>query len=193
MSNIMNMEELGIINDMPNGWVYGINQPLWHKKVYQMWFGMWRRVKDENYIKRDCYKNCNIYEDFKYLSKYVEWIMQEPRFEEFTQTCNEVRWVIDKDEKNPNDRNYYTKCMTLTTQSENCKERNDRRGTTLSKIPIIAIDNNKILLFKSTFDAQNKGFDRRHISRCIDKKNKHHKGYKWYKVNYKHNLRLRKI
>ena len=92
MSNIMNMEELGIINDMPNGWVYGINQPLWHKKVYQMWFGMWRRVKDENYIKRDCYKNCNIYEDFKYLSKYVEWIMQEPRFEEFTQTCNEVRW-----------------------------------------------------------------------------------------------------
>lgn len=188
----MDMEELGIINDMPKGWVYGKNQPLWHKKVYQMWFGMWRRVKDENYIKRDCYKNCNIYEGFKYLSDYVKWIMQEPRFIEFAHTCNKVRWEIDKDTKNPNNRNYYPESMMLTTQNENVKERNNRKGTPLPKVPIIGIGN-KILLFKSTIDAQNKGFDRRHIFHCINKINKTHKGYKWYKINYKHNLKLRKI
>lgn len=86
--------------------------------------------------------------------------------------------------------------MTLTTKSENTEERNNRRGNPNPKTPVIAIDNNnnnKILLFKSTHDAQDKGFDSGNISRCANKSPRHktHKGYKWYKVNYKHNLRLR--
>lgn len=189
----MDMKELGIINDMPKGWKGGKNQPLWHKKVYTMWKGMWVRVKDTDNKDYKNYKDCEIYEDFKYLSKYVEWITQEPKFEEFCETCDKVQWSIDKDMKKPNNRNYYPQYMTLTTQNENLKERNNRRGNPNPKTPIIAINNTKILLFKFTRDANNKGFDQRHISKCINKlpHYKTHKGYKWYKVNYKHNLRLR--
>ena len=82
--------------------------------------------------------------------------------------------------------------MTLITVSENTKEKNNRRGNPNSKIPVIAIDkNNRVLLFKSTLDAQDKGFSRGSIRGCINKKQNVHKGCKWYKVNYKHNLRLR--
>ena len=190
----MNMEELGIINDMEKGWVKGKDQPLWHKKVYQMWKDMWNRCRNPNRIDYKNYKDYKIYEEFKYLSKYVEWIMQEPRFEEFITTCDKVKWNVDKDIKEPNNRNYYPESMILTTQNENLKERNNRRGNPKSKTPIIAIaiDNTKVLLFKSTLDAQDKGFDHSHISKCINKKLKTHKRYKWYKINYKHNLKLRK-
>lgn len=189
----MDMEELGIVSDMPKGWINGKDQPLWHYKIYNMWRNMWGRVKNPDDKDYKNYKDCKIYEEFKYLSKYVEWIMQEPRFEEFIATCDKVIWNIDKDMKYPENRNYYPQYMTLTTKSENTKERNDRRGNPKPKTPIIAIDNTKVLLFKSTLDAQNKGFKRVNISRCINKSPgyKTHKGYKWYKINYKHNLRLR--
>lgn len=187
----MDMKELGIINDMSRGWAEGKDQPLWHKKVYTMWKGMWGRVKDSKYKGYNNYKDCEIYEEFKFLSKYVEWIIQEPKFEEFCETCDKVQWSIDKDIKEPNNRNYYPQYMTLTTKSENTKERNNRGGIPNPKTPIIAISNTKVLLFKSTHDAQDKGFNRGNISECTNKKRKTHKGYKWYKVSYKHNLRLR--
>ena len=181
------MRELGIINDMPYGWRRGKDQPLWHLKVYYMWYGMHDRVKNPNNKEYENYKDREIYEDFKYLSKYVEWITQEPKFEEFCKTCDKIKWSIDKDSKDPNNRNYYPQYMTLTTGGKNTKERNNRKGNPTPKTPIIAINSTKILLFKSTLDAKNKGFDRRAISRCINKKQKTHKNYKWYRVNYKHN------
>ena len=189
----MNMEELGIINDMPRGCAKGKDQPLWHKKVYNMWKGMWDRCRNPNFHAYENYKDCKIYDDFRYLSKYVEWIISEPNFKEFCETCDKVMWCIDKDSKESNNRNYYPECMNLTTGSENSKERNNRRGNPTPKASVIAIDKkDKVLLFKSTHDAQNKEFDRSAIAKCTNKKWKTHKGYKWYKVNYKHNLRLRK-
>ena len=187
----MNMKELKIVNDMGKGWREGKEQPLWHKKIYYMWFSMWNRCRNPNHPSYQNYKDCKIYNDFRYLSKYVEWIISEPNFKEFCETCDKVMWCIDKDIKDPNNRNYYPEYMTLTTQSKNCNERINRRGTTKPKVPVIAIDGFKVLLFKSTKDAQNKGFNQGAISECINKKRKIHKRYKWYKVNYSHNLRLR--
>lgn len=181
MTEIRITDEVIIYNDMPRGWINGKLQPRWHKKVYQMWYDMWSRCRNSNKNRYKYYKDCKLYEEFKYLSKYIEWLMNEPRFEEFTQTCDKIRWNIDKDMKDPNNRNYYPKCMTLTTVSENSIERNKRGGNIT---PVIATSGNKILLFKSICDARDKGFNRRHISSCINKKRKTHKGYKWYKVNY---------
>ena len=159
-----------------------------------MWINRWNLCKNPKHSAYENYKDCDIDEDFRYLSNFVEWIIQEPLFEEFTKTCNKVKWTIDKDMKEPNNRNYYPECMTLTTGSENTKERINRCGTSKPKIPVIAIDkNNKILLFKSTLDAKDKGFNSGNISKCLNKKLKTHKRYKWYKVNYKHNLRLRRV
>lgn len=191
----MNMKVLGIVNDMPRGWYRGENQPLWHYKVYYMWKDMWKRCRNPNDINYKDYKDCKIYEDFKYLSKYVEWIISEPRFEEFCETCDKISWSVDKDSKKHNNKNYYPQYMTLTTRSENSKERINRGGTPNPKAPVIAIDSDKILLFKSMLDAQDKGFDQGAISKCINKSHhyKTHKGYRWYKINYKYNLRLRKI
>ena len=181
----MTFEELGIVNDMPKGWSQGKDQPLWHKKVYHMWYSRWYKCKNSNNNMYKYYKDCNIHEDFRYLSNFVTWIMNEPRFDEFTQTCDKVMWCIDKDAKDPNNRNYYPECMTLCTFEENTKEMLNRRGNIVSIIAIY--DKNKILLFKSIRDAKYKGFDSRNINKCLKGSYKTHKGYRWYKVNYSHN------
>lgn len=197
----MSMEELGIVNDMPKGWFRGEGQPLWHQRAYRMWKHLWNRCRNPKSKYYEYYKDCDIYEDFRYLSKFVAWLISELRFEEFCNTCDKVTWNVDKDMKCLGNRNYYPEFMTLTTQSENTKEMLNRKGNTFvlnnpnPKIPVIAIDtkNNKVLLFESTLDAQNKGFNRSCISECINKKQKTHKGCKWYKLNYKHNLILRRV
>ena len=189
MGKIKVIDNVFIYNDMPRGWVYGKDQPLWHKKVYDMWWGMWRRVYGNEY-----YFGSLIYPEFRYLSKYVHFIVNEHRFKDFCNTCNKAIWTIDKDIKDSYNRNYYPEFMTLTTQIENTKERNDRRGNPNTKVPVIAMGkNNKILLFKSLSDAKNKKFDPSAIGRCVNKKWKSYKGYKWYKANYKHNKILRLV
>lgn len=194
MTEIHITNNITIYNDMPRGWIAGKDQPLWHKKAYMMWINRWNLCKNPKHFAYENYKDCGIHEDFKYLSKFVDWLISEPRFNEFCETCDKIKWSVDKDSKDPNNRNYYPQYMTLTTGSENSKEMINRCGTPKSKTPVIAMGkNNKILLFKSTLDAKDKGFNSGNISKCLNKKLKTHKGYKWYKVNYKHNLRLRRV
>lgn len=186
----MDMRELDIINDMPRGWSQGKDSPLWHRKVYDMWRDMWRRV-----YSRIHWFGCLIHPDFKYLSNFVEWIMNQPQFEEFCNTCDKISWSVDKDIKDLNNRNYYPEFMTLTTQSENSKERINRCGNSFKKdaISVIGIKHDSIILLNSTLDGKARGFGQSNISKCINKKRKTHKGYKWYRINYKHNLRLRRV
>ena len=196
MTEIHITDKVVIYNDMPRGWIKGKGQPRWHVKVYDMWRDRWRRVYGDIH-----YFGCLIHPDFKFLSKFVEWIMSELVFEEFTKTCDKVMWCVDKDIKYPGNRDYYPEFMTLTTQIENAKERLNRVGNPTTfildnpkpKIPVIALGGNKVLLFKSTLDARNKGFVPSHISKCLKGNRKTHKGYKWFKVNYKHGLRLRRV
>lgn len=103
---IIGLKELKIVNDMERGWL-GKNQPLWHHKIYYIWRDEWNRCRNPKHPAYENYKDCKIYDDFKYLSKFVEWIISEPRFEEFCNTCDKVTWSVDKDMKNPNNRNYY--------------------------------------------------------------------------------------
>ena len=198
MKGINITDNIVIYNDMPKGWVQGKYQPLWHKKVYNMWRDTWRRVyRDIHWF------GSLIHPSFKYLSSYVEWIETQPRFEDFCNTCNKVRWSVDKDFKHPGNRDYYPKYMTLMTQSENSIECINRKGSPILKKdvvrkrmkPVIGLpldDTNKIILTIFRKDVSNYGFDRRAVNRCIaKKKQKTHKGYKWYKVNYKHNKTYR--
>ena len=203
MNGVLVTDDIIIYNDMPRGWVGGKYQPRWHKKVYMMWFNMWKRVYTNIY-----YFGSLIYTEYKTLSKFVDWIESQPRFEEFCDTCDEVRWVIDKDIKDIN-RNYYPEYMTLTTQSENSKERNKRKGSPfLNKISllkasiqnkknlsksILGIKNNKIVLLYSINDSKLLGFEPSSICNCLKHRQKTHRGYKWYYVSYKHNKSYRRI
>lgn len=197
MSEIKIIDDISIYNDMPKGWVNGKGSPKWHKRVYEKWMNMWKRCKNPNRHDYINYKDCDIYDDFKYLSKYVDWIMKEPLFDEFINTYDKVKWDVDKDIKYPTNRNYYPECMTLIPHKYNSIEMFNRNGNPgiRTRIPTIGIKNNKILLFKSILDTQNKGFDSCNVNRCVNKvpHYKSHKGYKWYRINYKHNLRLRKV
>lgn len=176
---------------MPRGWIRGKNQPLWHLKVYDMWSKMWNRCRNPEHKEYEYYCSCIIYEDFRYLSNYLNWIQSQPRFEEFCSTCHEVSWTVDKDIKDPNNRHYLPQYMTLCTKSENTIEVNNRCKSSfgLIRVPVIGIGSN-ILLFKSINEGKAKGFS--HIHHCLRGDYSQHKGYKWYKINYKHNLRLRK-
>lgn len=184
--SIIKTEYYVIYNDMPRGWIAGKYQPSWHLKVYMMWKEMWRRVYSDIH-----YFGSLIYPKYDTLSDYIKFIESQPSFEEFCNTCDKVKWCIDKDMKCPENRNYYPEYMILTTGSENSKERFDRRGNPNPKTSVIAISDNKILLFKSTRNAQDNGFDRRNLTKCINKKLKSYKGYKWFRVNYKHNKAFR--
>ena len=188
-----------IYNDIPG--FLSKDSPLWHKKVYGMWRGMWSRVYHNIY-----YFGSLIHPDFKYLSNYVKWIESQPRFEEFCSTCHNTRWNIDKDKHG--NKNYYPEFMTLCLDSDNSIEVNTRcnnvkrlhtkesqdKATRSRWKPIIGIslDNKDILLFLSIKHAKVKGFHHAIINDCLKGKFKQHKGYKWKYINYKHEKRLRK-
>ena len=168
-------------------------QPRWHKKVYMMWRIMWKRVYGDIH-----WFGALIDPSFKYLSNYAKWVESQPNFEEFCATCNKVRWSIDKDSKCLGNRNYYPEYMTLMTQSENCIERNNRNGNPSLKHmkPVIGIPLDrakKIILTIGCNDVSKYGFNSCNVSSCLANRLKTHKRYKWYYVNYKHSLRLRRV
>ena len=105
----------------------------------------------------------------------------------------DLRWVIDKDIKQPGNRIYSPEFCILTLASTNCKDVLTRYGNPKPKRPIIAISSSKILLFHYLGDAHSKGFYQGNIVSCCKGKIKSYKGYKWYYLNYKHGKRLRKI
>ena len=178
-----------IYNDMPRGWVRGKMQPSWHRKVYDMWRLMWRRVYGSIH-----WFGSLTHPSFQYLSNYVKWIESQPRFNDFCATCDKVRWSVDKDSKHPGNRYYYPEYITLMTQSENCIECINRNGTSKPKQPVVGIpldDTKKIILTISQKDVTKYGFDLGNVNRCLNKKQKSHKDYKWLRVNYKHNKKFR--
>ena len=182
-------DEVIIYNDMPRGWSQGKHQPLWHHKVYDMWRCMWGRVYTDIH-----WFGSLIDPNFQYLSNYVKWIELQPRFDEFCSTCSKTKWSIDKDSKYLGNRDYYPEYMTLMTQSDNSKEAINRNGTRIPKQPVIGIPldvDKKIILTLSMKDVTNYGFSQGNVGSCIKKKFRQHKGYKWYKLNYKHDKKYR--
>lgn len=184
-----------INNDMPRGWIYGKGQPIWHRKVYSMWRGLWGRVYDSQY-----YFGSLVYPEFIYLSEFVKWIETQPRFDEFCSTCFDIIWCIDKDIIDSSNRNYYPQYMSLITQSENSHERNSRlsdfsylhskdtinKSAQSRKRPImgINIDDGTIIIFNSRNEAKSLGFNTGSISKCLNGIQSSHKGYKWeYIIN----------
>lgn len=196
--------------DMPKGWCYGNNQPLWHQKVRNMWKHMWIRCYDISNPRNKDYECSIIYDDFKVFSKYLDWFMRQPLFEEFCRTCDNIKWSIDKDIKCEGNKHYLPQYMTLCTLSDNVRQRNKTYDWTNANTcfkrkdiqekcarhkwkPIIGIKDNNIVLFKALRFSQNKGFDPSTIVKCIKGKHKTHKGYKWLYVNYKHNQIYRRV
>ena len=175
------MEELGIKNDMPRGWIKGEGQPKWHQVVYSLWKGMHERVKDPKHPSYEWYKDCKIFSDYDFLSNYVNFILGEPTFNEFIQTCDEVIWSVDKA-----DRDYYPEYMSLVTQSENSKRRIEDKGSpnkgNFKPIIGIALDNS-LIIFNSVNEAKEKGFKGVYYS--LNNKGKLYKGYEWYYLDLK--------
>lgn len=200
----MTLEELGIINDMPRGW---IKHCKWHEVVYYMWRDMHRRCKDSTSSKYQYYSQSKIEAKFDFLSNYVAFIEAQPLFESFKETCHEIKWCVDKDIKKKGNKHYYSEYMFLTLDSINLDDRNMRKGlpwhteeskkksAQSRKKPIIAIPLKigSIILLKSVNDANEKGFSAKHIPSVLKGKKNSLNGYKWKYVNYKHNKRYRKV
>ena len=188
-----------IYNDIPG--YLSKKYPKWHYTVYRMWKGMWARVYTNIH-----YFGSLIHPSFKYLSNYTKWIEVQPRFEEFCSTYSRTRWDIDKDAKYPGNKNYYPEYMTLMLSSENSIEAINRNGNPMLKEeyalksrrkcmkPVLGIpldDTKRIILTVARQDVSNYGFSPSGAHKCIIKKWKSYKGYKWYRINYKHNTHLR--
>ena len=178
----------GNINDIP----YFLKTP-YGNKIYNLWYGLWERGginKKRKYLKY--YKDVTVCDDWIYFSNFVKWLELQSNYSEFLENID-LRWVIDKDIKQPGNRIYSPEFCILTLASTNCKDVLTRYGNPKPKRPIIAISSSKILLFHYLSDAHSKGFYQGNIVSCCKGKIKSYKGYKWYYLNYKHGKRLRKI
>ena len=184
----MTLDDLGIINDMERGWVRGVAQPLWHKRVYKMWYHMWNRCCNPNHKDYRYYKDSKIYHEFKYLSNYVSWISSQPRFQEFCESNSDILWCIDKDSILKGNKNYYPEYMMLTTFRENSLESLARNGNPFiynnpsfsQRKPIIAVGSH-ILVFESLTEACHKGYATK--SKLIDNLKdpiKPYRGFRWF-------------
>lgn len=145
---------------------------------------MWDRCNNPNRRDYKYYCESIIYEDFRYLSKYIEWIKSQPRFEEFCSTCHEIKWNVDKDIKVKDNKNYYPEYMTLCPKDVNLRDRASRFDYShLEKGLIgISIKDSSIIVFNSRTEAIEAGFYIKSIYKCIQGDFKQHRGYKWYNL-----------
>lgn len=175
----MTLEELGIENDMPKGWVRGKNQPTWHLSLYKRWVHMWERCRNPEHKDYSNYKDCKIDERYRLFSNYIDDIS---KLENFDKLCeNPSKWSIDKDKIDPNNRYYFFEHLTIISGSANIKERNARRGNPSPMKPIlgISLEDNSFIIFKSIRQAKEKGFDPGTIAKCLKGRAKSHHNYKW--------------
>lgn len=194
----MTLDDLGIKNDMPKGWVKGKGQPKWHEVVYNMWRDMHRRCKDTTRNDFIHYKDSKICESLDYLSNYVKFIESQPTFDEFCSTCDSISWNVDKDIKVKDNKDYYPEFMSLVIKDENLKERASRCGSyqlhsqeaiqkqakasaRTRRKPVIAINvlDNTILLFRCKKDTDILGFNYKIIGACCRGHQNTHGGYRW--------------
>lgn len=168
----MTYEELDISYDMPYGWARGKDQPLWHSKVRDMWKDMHNRVKNPKSKSYKNYKDCIIYEDFKYLSNFEKWVEDQPTFIEFCSTCHDVSWTIDKDIKVKGNRKYYPEFMSLVPKKFNSLERVSRQGNSFNNPPksVIGISTTSIIILESISKGVLLGFHVSHVSHCCQKR-----------------------
>ena len=159
----MTLDDLGIKNDMPKGWIKGKGQPKWHEVVYNMWRDMHRRCKDSTRNDFIHYKDSKICESLDYLSNYVKFIESQPTFDEFCSTCDSISWNVDKDIKVKDNKDYYPEFMSLVTRSENSKDRNNRYDYSVFNKAIkgTSLKDGSILIFESRNSVREKGFDPR--------------------------------
>lgn len=194
------MKDLGIINDMPYEWIRASTH---NRKIYDLWKNMWMRVSNIKYLEKyPSYKECSICSDWKYLSKFVEWIITQETYNSF-KSNPKAGWCLDKDIKVKGNKIYSPLYCSLTTISINSREscirnalyKHNQGDTHIMKRPDIArknaiahmkpiigvsIKDNLILLFKSTKEAKEKGFIPSNITKCLKGRQAYHKGYKWF-------------
>ena len=118
-----------IYNDMPRGWAKGKTQPIWHRKVYTMWYNMWARCYKFEEHNSKYYFDCEVDNTFKYLSIFLKWIEQQPYFEDFCLTCSNTMWSVDKDFIERGNKIYTPSLIRLCTQRDNSLERISRKGS----------------------------------------------------------------
>ena len=174
----MTMKELGIINDMPRGW---LSSDEWHMSLYNRWLCMWLRCKDPKMERHETYKCIEIDERYRHFSNYVNDVMSLENFDKLI--TNPHKWVIDKDIKNEN-RGYFLDNLSIVSKSENSKEMINRCGCpTNKKTPVFCISVDEPytrMAFDSMFCTRVKNFDPRNIVKCCKGRQKTHKGFKWY-------------
>lgn len=156
---------------------------------------MWIRCKNPEHSRYKTYKDCEIDERYRYLSNYINDVM---KLENFDKLCQDPsKWHIDKDVKDPTNRHYTFNHLSIIYYKDNSKERMQRLGSpNMGNFkPIIGInkDTNSIILLKSRNEAKEKGFRPSNITLVCQGKRPHHKGYKWFYINYKHNKTYRRV
>lgn len=192
----MKLDTIGAINDMPRGWK---SSKVSNIKIYSMWYHMLDRChctpKDRNYR---WYKDVTCDKDFYYLSNFVKWIEKEPRYQEFCETCESIRWCIDKDGLIKGNKEYTYDKIQLIPHSDNVKlldfkaiaQTDGYKNKHKNHRPVIGINvnDNSIIEYRFLSECISDGFDPSNITKCCNgkRKSKIHKGYKWfYKNDYK--------
>lgn len=87
----MTVNKYGGINDMPDGWSKE------HNRIYRLWYHMLRRCYDDTQLSRKkgkSYIDCDVSNEWKYLSKFFDDVRKLPGYEQWLTTTG---MVLDKD------------------------------------------------------------------------------------------------
>ena len=198
----MTLEELGIVNDMPKGWL-GFHPA--NRSIYDKWKRMWIRTTEDFIKTRPTYKGTTVCDEWRYLSNFVKWIETQDLYDEFM--LNIKGYSLEKDLVEGN-KHYSPSTVVLTTRSANSRNSIERNGSVLSEYQgdkhpsknmdinrsrrkgVIGLSSNKIVLIKFRLDAYNFGYYPTHIRRSIREKSLY-KGLRWYNLNHRHSKTYR--
>ena len=162
------------------GWY---SESIANRKIYEMWRGMLRRcycTPDDSDYK--WYKDCTVHPDFLLLSNFVKWIEQEPNYPLLVEDPGCNKWSIDKDGIIPGNKEYAPGKIRLIKVKDNLEEMLVRCGypSELTKVPIVGIRKNSIVIYTSYNDARRHGYN---VWKCMNKGNSIRYGYVWYLIS----------
>ena len=200
----------GQINDMPYGWVS--SSPL-NKLIYRLWVGPFKRAGNPNKESRLNYYNdvsidMTIWNPF---STWIEqWLKQQPRYQEFLETYDTIKWSVDKEAIDPTNKVYGVNAR-LVPLSENSARSNlnidyEKRNITEGyqryrksdkclaickanakaheKAVIgISVNTNQMLFYYKISDAKKDGFNNVTVVASPKYKKSTCKGYKWFYIS----------
>lgn len=170
------------INDMP-----GFRTT--NEREYKLWVRMLERCYSEQWhLRHPSYKECEVCDEWLFLSKFIQDISQIDGYEEWIK--KDTRYDLDKDSIIPGNKTYSLSTVRFIPQSENIREMLSRTGnlggfsnngyneSKAYRVVVYNLKGEKVGEYNSNKECSEAlRLDPSAITKCINGKQKYTKGF----------------